>query len=162
MSTEAPKKHAFRAEDVSEISGTGYPSPLDRIAEGRTKRKVSDHAGLSDYGINITTLPPGAWSSQRHWHEQEDEFTYVMSGELVLVTDDGEETVTAGHMMGFPKGVENAHHLVNRSDKDAVYMEIGTRCMTEICHYPDVDLHMIMENDEDVFYRKDGTRYDQD
>lgn len=160
MDTEAPKKHTFRAEDVAEIGGTGYPPPLDRIAEGRTKRKVSDHAGLNDYGVNITTLPPGGWSAQRHWHEQEDEFIYIMSGELVLITDDGEEVVTAGHMMGFPKGVKNGHHLMNRSDKDAIYMEVGTRCMEEICHYPDVDLHMVMENGEDVFFHKDGTRYD--
>ncbi len=159
MSSETQKKHTFRVEDVSEITGNGYPPPLDRIAEGRTKRKVSDHAGLNDYGINITALPPGGWSAQRHWHEQEDEFIYIMSGELVLVTDDGEETVTAGHMMGFPKGYKNGHHLVNRSNENAVYMEIGTRCRDEVCHYPDVDLYMEMKNGEDIFTHKDGTPY---
>lgn len=100
MSTETQKKHAFRLEDVAETSGTGYPAPFDRIAEGRTKRKISDHAGLSDYGVNVTTLPPGGWSAQRHWHEQEEEFTYIMSGELVLITDDGGEVFT--HKDGTP------------------------------------------------------------
>lgn len=154
---KTPKKHVFRAEDTKQVTGNGYPPPFNEIAMTRTKWKVSDHAGLTQYGVNITTLPPGEWSAQRHWHEQEDEFTYILSGELVLITDDGDEIVRAGDMMGFPAGVNNGHHLVNRSDKNAVYMEIGTRILNEVAHYPDVDLHVEMKDGVDVFTRKDGT-----
>jgi len=160
MNSETNKKHAFRMEDVAITIGTDYPKPFDIIADGREKRKVGDHAGLSDYGVNIVTLPPGGASAQRHWHEKEEEFTYIMSGELVLITDDGEETVTAGHMMGFPAGYENGHHLVNKSGAPATYMEVGTRCLNdEVCHYPDIDLHLICTNGPDVFSHKDGTPY---
>ncbi len=159
MNTATPKKHAFRVEDVAVATGTGYPAPFDSVAVGRLKRRVGDHAGLSDYGVNIVTLPPGGASAQRHWHEREEEFTYMISGELVLITDDGEEAITAGMMMGFPAGYENGHHLVNKSDSDAVYMEIGTRCPDEVCHYPDVDLHFIGKDGTETFTHKDGTPY---
>jgi len=159
MNDNPSKKHAFRINDVEKTTGTSYPAPFDQVAEGRIKRAVGDHAGLSDYGVNIVTLPPGAASAQRHWHEQEEEFTYMMAGELVLITDDGEELITAGMMMGFPAGYPNAHHLVNRSSSNAMYMEIGTRRPQDIPHYPDVDLMLSWENGADVFTHKDGTPY---
>ncbi len=162
MNNGTPKKHAFRMEDVPITTGTDYPKPYDIVADGREKRKVGDHAGLNVYGVNIVSLPPGGASAQRHWHENEEEFTYIMSGELVLITDDGEETVTAGHMMGFPAGYQNGHHLVNRSEENAVYMEIGTRCRDEVCHYPDIDLRFVGRNGVDAFYHKDGTPYPDD
>lgn len=153
------KTHAFQAEEVPVTTGTGYPAPFNSVAAGRDKRKVGDHAGLSGYGVNIVTLPPGGASAQRHWHEREEEFTYMISGELILITDDGEEIITSGMMMGFPAGYENGHHLVNRSDSAAVYMEIGTRCADEVCHYPDVDLHFIGKDGNETFTHKDGTPY---
>ncbi len=149
------KKHAFTVSDVTQITGTGYPEPFNAIADGRTKHVVGDHAGLNQYGVNIVNLPPGSGSAQRHWHVDEDEFVYVITGELVLITDDGEETITPGMMMGFAAGVSNGHHLVNRSDAMAVYMETGTRGITSECHYPDIDLHV----KGDRFTHKDGTPY---
>ncbi len=154
------KKHAFTVNDVTQETGTGYPAPFHEIANGRYKARVGDHAGLSQYGVNIVTLPPGAGSAQRHWHEREEEFTYMISGEVVLVTDDGEETITAGMMMGWPANVPNGHQLVNRSNAPAVYMEIGTRFRDDVCHYPDVDMHLEIRDGEDFFYHKDGTPYD--
>lgn len=159
MSDQPRKKHAFRLEDVAPITGTDYPAPFHIVAVGREKRQVGNHVGLTDYGVNIVTLPPGGASAQRHWHEKEEEFTCVLEGELVLVTDDGEETVTAGMMMGFPAGYENGHHLVNRSEENAVYMEIGTRCPDEVCHYPDIDLKYVGKDGVEAFFHKDGTPY---
>ncbi|NQV43918.1 MAG: cupin domain-containing protein [Rhodospirillales bacterium] len=159
MGDTTEKKHAFRLEDVPVTIGTDYPKPFDSVADGREKRKVGDHVGLSGYGINIVTLPPGSASAQRHWHEKEEEFTCILEGELVLVTEDGEETVTSGMMMGFPAGYENGHHLVNRSAGNAVYMEIGTRCLDEVCHYPDIDLKYVGRDGVETFFHKDGTPY---
>lgn len=153
------KKHAFTVTDVGTEIGSGYPAPFHEIGAGRHKARVGDHAGLSNYGVNIVTLPPGSGSAQRHWHELEEEFTYMISGEVVLITDDGEEVITPGMMMGWPANVANGHHLVNRSDQDAVYMEVGTRVRDEVCHYPDVDLHLVMVDGEDEFQHKDGTPY---
>ncbi|MBT4888289.1 MAG: cupin domain-containing protein [Rhodospirillales bacterium] len=161
MDTKSAKKHAFRVNDVEPSTGTGYPVPFAWVADGRVKHCVGNHAGLNAYGINIVTLQPGAASAQRHWHEQEEEFTYILSGELLLITDDGEEVVTEGMMMGFPAGFENGHHLVNRSDSSASYMEVGTRCKDEVCHYPDIDMHLVCKDGVDTFTHKDGTPYDE-
>jgi len=159
MSNEPQKKHTFRVEDVAIATGTDYPAPYDSVAIGRVKHRVGDHAGLTGYGVNIVTLPPGGASAQRHWHEEEEEFTYMIAGELTLITDDGEETVTSGMMMGFPSGYENGHHLVNRSDSNATYMEIGTRSANDTCHYPDIDLRFVGKGGVEVFTHKDGTPY---
>ena len=131
---------AVRATDVEAHVGSGYPEPFAAECRNRIKRALGDVFDLTQFGVNLTTLPPGAWSAQRHWHEREDEFIYVVEGELVLISDDGEETLAAGMCAGFPAGRANGHHVVNRSVSSASYLEIGTRSTNERSHYPDVDL----------------------
>ena len=153
------KTHAFRPDTVPARIGTGYPKPFDAIAPTRTKRPLGDRAGLTRYGVNFVVLPPGEASAQRHWHRHEEEFVYVLAGELVLITDDGEEVMAAGSCVGFPADIANAHHLVNRSRQDATYLEIGTRAKDEECFYPDIDLHLVTRNGEDRFTNKKGDPY---
>jgi uncharacterized cupin superfamily protein len=138
--------------------GCGYPAPFDTPCLARRRRSLGDAAGLSTFGVNQLTLPPGAWSSQRHWHSHEDEFVWVIAGEVVLVTDAGEEVLSAGDCAGFRAGDANGHHLVNRSAQDAVVLEIGGRAPDDDrCVYPDVDL--IAEPGEDHYRHRDGTIY---
>lgn len=141
---------------VPERRGSSYPAPYAQAAAGRIKQALGDAGGLSDFGVNLSRLPPGGWSSQRHWHSREDEFVYVLSGELVLVTDAGEQPLRAGECAAFAKNVADGHHLVNRGSETAVYLEIGTRSADDACHYPDIDLYV--EGDGD-FTHKDGTPY---
>src|SRR5882672_9736608 len=125
---------------LQSIVGTLYPPPFDEPCRSRQRTKLGDEAGLSDFGVNLTRLPPGAWSSQRHWHTAEDEFVYVLSGEVTLVTDTGEETLRAGDCAAFPKNAPNGHHLINKGGATATYLEIGSRLDDDSCHYPDIDL----------------------
>jgi uncharacterized cupin superfamily protein len=120
--------------------GSSYPSPHDRPCRDRVRRALGDVAGLTQFGVNLQTLPPGAWSSQRHWHTAEDEFIYVLSGEVVLITDFGEEILRAGDCAGFKAGVADGHHVVNRSDRDALILEVGSRRPEDVCDYSDVDM----------------------
>jgi len=136
------KEYAIDPARLPVRTGSGYPAPLDRPCSERHKRALGDAGGLGQYGVNLVTLPPGVWSAQRHWHSHEDEFVWIVSGELVLVTDAGEEMLTAGMAAAFPAGREDGHHLVNRSASDAVYLEVGSRHAADHCHYPDVDLHL--------------------
>src|SRR6059058_468428 len=108
-------------------SGTAYPEPFARIVDGREWQSLGEAAGLTQFGVNLVRLRPGAASSARHWHEQEDEFVYMVEGELVLVEDEGETIVRPGDAAGFKAGVPNGHHLVNRADRDAVFLVVGTR-----------------------------------
>jgi len=121
--------------------GSGYPHPFDEPCRARFRRALGDAAGLTDFGVNLMRLEPGVWSSQRHWHSAEDEFVYVLEGEVVLISDSGEEVLRAGDCAGFKAGVADGHHLQNRSAKVAVMLEIGTRRpATDHCTYPDIDL----------------------
>src|SRR3990167_6491035 len=121
--------------------GTGHPPPFDRECQGRQRWMLGDAVGLSQFGVNLLRLPPGQWSSQRHWHTAEDEFVQVLEGEVVLVTDAGEEVLRAGDCAGFPAGVADGHHLQNRSDREAVLLEVGSRRPEEdACAYPDIDM----------------------
>lgn len=139
------------------IKGSGYPAPFHEKSRERTKRALGDAAGLTDFGVNFTRLPPGEWSSQRHWHSHEDEFVYVISGEVVLITDGAETVLREGDCAGFPKNAVNGHHLINRGKTMAVYLEVGTRNQADICHYPDADLHF---DPKDGWYtHKDGKPY---
>jgi uncharacterized cupin superfamily protein len=122
------------------IVGTLYPSPFDVPCLARERKKLGDAAGLTQFGVNLLRLPPGAWSSQRHWHEREDEFVYVLSGEVTLVTDDGAEVLRAGDTAGFKASDPNGHCIQNRSDHDAVALEIGSRIAGETAHYSDIDM----------------------
>ncbi|MGE0628319.1 MAG: cupin domain-containing protein [Hyphomicrobiaceae bacterium] len=120
--------------------GTAYPPRYAKDLEGRVKRPLTDLLGLTQFGVNVTTLEPGAMSSQRHWHMTEDEFIYVLEGEIALVTDEGEQVLTSGMAAGFPKADGNGHHLINRSSSVATYLEIGTRMPEDDIAYPDVDM----------------------
>lgn len=137
--------------------GSNYPEPFAENAAGRIKLALGNAGGLADFGVNLTRLPPGAWSSQRHWHSHEDEFVYLLSGELSLVTDAGEQLLRAGDCAAFPKNVPDGHHLINRGTETAVYLEIGTRADEDACTYPDIDLHA----DERGYTHKDGAPYPQ-
>jgi uncharacterized cupin superfamily protein len=123
--------------------GTGYPPPFDAPCKGRRRWRLGDAAGLTQFGVNLLRLPPGQWSSQRHWHEAEDEFVYVLDGEVVLVTDAGETRLTAGDCAGFKAGDPDGHKLENRSQREAVLLEVGSRRPGEdAAHYPDIDLDL--------------------
>ena len=120
--------------------GSNYPAPHDAACRERESRRLGLAAGLTQFGVNLIRLPPGAWSSQRHWHAREDEFVYVLEGELVLVTDDGEEILRAGDCAGFKAGDRNGHHLQNRSDRDATFLAVGTRDDADWGEYADIDM----------------------
>jgi uncharacterized cupin superfamily protein len=139
-------------------TGTGYPAPYDGPCRDRHRLRLGDAAGLSDFGVNLLTLKPGVWSSQRHWHRKEDEFVYVVAGEVVLITDAGEEILRAGDCAGFPKNDGDGHHLINRSPSDALLLEIGTRAPGgDHATYPDIDL--LLDPEKGGWLHRDGTPY---
>jgi uncharacterized cupin superfamily protein len=141
------------------LIGSTYPAPFDEPCRTRERRRLGDAAGLTQYGVNLLTLPPGAWSSQRHWHTESDEFVFILSGEVVLVTDAGEEVLRAGEAAGFKAGDRNGHHLQNRSDKEARIIEIGTRLPSDAGTFSDVDMLAPAYQKPAVFTKKDGTPY---
>ena len=139
--------------------GTGYPPPFNEPCKGRKRWKLGDAAGLTQFGVNLLRLPAGQWSSQRHWHFGEDEFVYVLEGEVVLVTDEGEDVLRAGDCAGFPAGVQNGHHLQNRSDREVVLLEVGSRLpQGDGAAYPDIDLRL--DPGSHVFRHNDGSPYE--
>ena len=140
---------AVNSADIAARIGTGYPPEFAEKCRYREKKVLGDIFALTQFGVNLTTLPPGQWSALRHWHRQEDEFIYVTSGDLVLIDDDGEHALSAGMCAGFPAGVENGHHIVNKSDKPASFIEVGSRSRFEHAEYPDEDL--IAEKNEEGF-----------
>jgi uncharacterized cupin superfamily protein len=145
---------------VTAVTGSRYPAPFDAPCAARIRRRLGEEAQLTDFGVNLLHLPAGAWSSQRHWHSAEDEFVYVLEGEVVLVTDDGEESLLPGDCVGFKAGIKNGHHLQNRSQQQAVVLEIGSRKVAEDeGEYPDIDMRF--EKHRAGFVRKDGTPYPQ-
>jgi uncharacterized cupin superfamily protein len=151
-----PKKISLA--QVPSVMGSSYPSPYSDPCAERFRQRVGDAAGLSQFGVNLTRLPAGCWSSQRHWHSVEDEFVFVVSGEVVLVTEAGEEVLRAGDCAGFKAGEADGHHLQNRSQQDAVVLEVGARAPSrDDCFYSDVDLHL--PKGRAGFTRKDGTPY---
>jgi uncharacterized cupin superfamily protein len=136
--------------------GSLYPPPFDVPCRDRVRTQLGRAAGLTQFGVNRLRLLPGSWSSQRHWHSHEDEFIYVLEGEVVLVTDAGEERLVAGDSAGFRAGVADGHHLQNRSDRDAIVLEVGSDAPTvDVTQYPDIDLRA----QPDGFVHRDGTRY---
>ena len=143
---------------AAEQSGTKYPPPFDEPCKRRAWKRLGDVAGLTQFGVNLVRLAPGVWSSQRHWHTHEDEFVYVLEGELVLVTDAGEEILRAGDCAGFKAGVANGHHIQNRSGAEAVLLEIGSRLPDlDEAYYSDLDM---MVGVDEVYRHRDGTPYD--
>ena len=154
---------AIVAHDVEARTGTTYPEPFRNEVESRSKRALGDVFGLTNYGVNLVELPPGIWSAQRHWHTREDEFIYVLSGELTLVTDEGAQVLTAGMVAGFPAGESNGHHLINNGDATASYLEIGDRIDEDEVFYPDIDLQLVPDDaGQRTFTHRDGKRYEQD
>jgi uncharacterized cupin superfamily protein len=141
---------------VPERSGSGYPPEFRPPVAGRHKRALGDAGGLTSFGVNLTRLDPSATSSMRHWHTKESEFVYVLEGELTLVTDAGETLLRAGMAAAFPAGEADGHHFINRSDRPALYFEVGDRRADDDCFYPDIDL----EWTGGVYRHKDGTPWE--
>src|SRR5580704_3347460 len=135
---------------------TNYPTPYDRAVFGRERKRLGNAAGLEQFGVNLTTLKPGAASALRHCHEMEDEFVYMLEGEVVLIEDEGETVLKPGDAAGFKADTPNGHHLVNRTQRDAVYLEIGTRSKHEKASYPDVDLVAVRDAAGMRYTRKNG------
>jgi len=138
---------------------TGYPPPFDRVVLGRERKRLGNAIGLDQFGVNLTTLKPGAASALRHWHEQEDELIYVLEGEVVLIEEEGEVVLKPGDAAGFKANSPNGHHLVNKASRNAVFLEVGTRSKHERAHYPDVDM-MAVRDDKGMHYtHKNGEPY---
>jgi uncharacterized cupin superfamily protein len=137
--------------------GTGYPPEFRTLSADRLRQRLGEAGHLTAFGVNLTRLPPGNWSNQRHWHSHEDEFVYILAGEVMLIEDGGETLLRAGDCAAFPKGTGNGHHMINRSDRDAVYLEIGSRHPDDLTTCSDVD--MKSANSDGRFVHKDGTPY---
>ena len=125
---------------VPKQSSTNYPKEFQHWVKGRTKQKIGNAAGLHNFGVNLVTLQPGSYSSIRHWHITQDEFIYVIAGEIILIDNRGEHLLKAGDCAGFPAGEANGHHLCNKSSQVAQYLEIGDRSSSDVVTYPDIDL----------------------
>lgn len=142
-------------QTVPTHKGTGYPAEFQLASKDRLRQRLGDASGLTDFGVNLTRLPPGNWSAQRHWHSHEDEFVFVIEGAVVLIEDEGETILRAGDCAAFPKATGNGHHLINRSDQMATYFEIGSRQPDDLTTCSDVD--MMSANSDGRFVRKDGS-----
>jgi uncharacterized cupin superfamily protein len=140
-------------------SKTGYPEPFRQIVLGRVRKRLGNAAGLTQFGVNLTTLKSGAASAQRHWHAAEDEFVYLLAGEVVLCEDGGEVVMGPGDAAGFKAGVANGHCLINRSENDAIYLEVGTRAARERAEYPDIDLRAERDESGMRYLHKSGEPY---
>jgi uncharacterized cupin superfamily protein len=139
-------------------TGCGYPAPFNAACDARVRQRLGDAAGLTDFGVNLLRLPAGTWSSQRHWHSAEDEFVFVLEGEVVLVTNAGEEILLPGDSAGFKAGIKDGHHLQNRSTRDAVVLEVGSRKVADDeGEYPGIDLLFL--NGDAGYAHMDGTPY---
>ena len=153
------KLPALDPATVKEVRGSAYPEPFKSRMGERTKKRLGEACGLTKFGVNLVTLGPGGQSALRHWHTLEDEFVYVLEGEVVLVTNAGEQVLSAGMCAGYPAGKRDAHHFVNRSQRPAKYLEIGNRAEGDNGFYPDDDLMWLATEDGHVPAHKDGRRY---
>ncbi len=162
MTNASKSKPSLPALDPATVpvrTGSASLRPFAAAVAAREKRALGDALGLKTFGVNLVRLPPGVLSSQRHWHSRQDEFVYVVEGELVLVTDAGEQTLITGMAAGFPANSGDGHHLINRSDRDAVYIEVGDRSAGDEVDYPDIDMQRRDIDGEPRFVRRDGTPY---
>ena len=153
------KLPAINPATVPAVTGSRYPEPFRSRVATRRKQRLGDALGLKNYGVNLTTIPPGAVSALRHWHSHEDEFIYMVSGELTLVTNDGEQRLTPGMCAGFPAAKADGHCLANRTQRDAVYLEVGDRRPEDAVTYPDDDIAGQATPQGRRFTHKDGTSY---
>ena len=140
-------------------TGSIYPEPYASEMQGRSSLRLGDLGGLSQFGANLVILAPGAKSSLRHWHENEDEFVMVTEGECVLVQNEGETVMRPGDCAAFPAGDPNGHHFINRSDREARFLVVGTRAQHEVAHYSDVDLRVELKDGKARFTHRDGRDY---
>ena len=148
--------------DIAKIAidtRTGYPEPFRQAVAGRERKRLGNAVGLDQFGVNLSRLKPGAASSQRHWHQHEDELIYVLEGELVLVEDGGETVLKPGDTAGWKAGVANGHCLINRTDRDAVFIEVGTRAKAERAHYSDIDMMVVRDDSGFTYTNKSGKPY---
>jgi len=152
-----PVRPAFDPKDLPEQSTTGYPEPYKSRVAGRYKRRLGDAAGLRNFGVNLTRLDPGAESSMRHWHAKQDEFVYILEGEVTLVTGAGRQKLKPGMAAGFPAGKADGHQLVNETKKPVLYLEIGDRAPGDGATYSDVDLAANLVDGKWAFTHKDGS-----
>ncbi|MBA3677995.1 MAG: cupin domain-containing protein [Sphingosinicella sp.] len=143
-------------DSIEQTNRTSYPAPFAAATAGRHLRRLAPAAGLTDFGVSHVVLEPGGMSSQRHWHEGEDEFIVLIEGEAILVQDEGETVMRAGDCAAFPKGVPNGHHLINRSARPCIFLAVGKPAQSG-CHYSDIDLHFDAPGGK--FTRKDGSFY---
>ncbi|MDH5750316.1 MAG: cupin domain-containing protein [Rhodospirillales bacterium] len=156
---EETKLPALDPASVEVRVGSIYPDPFNEGVFARQKQALGDALGLSKFGVNLLRLAPGVASSQRHWHSGEDEFIYILEGELTLITDGGEQVLTSGMVAGFPANSGDGHVLINRSGRDAVVLEVGNRSSAEVVTYSDIDLKQIKQDGVRTFIHKDGTPY---
>lgn len=157
--TRKLKPPALDPRALTPRTGCNYPEIYAGPVKAREKHVVGDALGLTQFGVNLVRLKPGVMSAQRHWHTREDEFVMVLEGELALVTDAGEQVLGPGMAAGFPAGSGDGHHLINRSERDAVYLEIGARDAADDVDYPDIDLIRRKTDGKRAFFHKDGTPY---
>ena len=147
--------------DIPAVVGSGYPAPFDAPCRERRVEKLGDAGQLSQFGVSRVTLPPGAWSSQRHWHSAEDELVYILSGRPTFIDSGGERVLGPGDVTTHPAGDANGHHMVNRTDADVVFLVVGARRPeVDTAHYPDIDLHLPADGTPSrVYRRKSGEPY---
>jgi uncharacterized cupin superfamily protein len=157
--TDIKPSTVFDPLDVVARAGASYPDAFKPICAERYKRRIGDHAGLSNFGVNLVTLKPGAGSALRHCHSRQDEFVYILTGTATLVTDAGETPIGPGQCAGFPAGEGNGHMLANNTDTDVVYLEVGDRTAGDAVTYPDVDLAGTFTGSGFTFTRKNGEPY---
>lgn len=144
---------------IAARTGSSYPAAYAQVVDGRIQHNLADAGGLTQFGVKLCRLKPGAWSSQRHWHENEDEFVMVLEGEVVMIENEGETFLRAGDCTTHKAGVANGHHLVNRSGDDAVFLVVGARAKTETAHYPDIDLKAVNDGAGFRYFHTDGRAY---
>ncbi|MEG4507900.1 cupin domain-containing protein [Microcoleus sp. F6_B4] len=147
-------------ENVPERTGSNYPQEFKSVVAGRVKKRLGDAAGLQNFGVNLVRLAPGSFSALRHWHSRQDELVYVLEGEVTLICNSGDQVLKPGMVAGFPAGDADGHHLVNRTNADVVYLEIGDRTPGDSAEYPDDDLIAKASDNGWIFTRKNGEVYE--
>jgi uncharacterized cupin superfamily protein len=154
-----PKKPALDPATLSPKFGASYPERFKALCVAREKRALGDPLGLTNFGVNLVTLAPGSGSAERHWHSRQDELIYVLEGEITLITDAGEQVLSPGMAAGFPAGAADGHQLINKSDAEARYLEVGDRTEGDEVVYPDIDMLGSIVDGAFKFTKKDGTPY---
>lgn len=150
---------ALDPDTVEEKRGSGYPEPFKSRMGDRTKRRLAAACGMKNLGVNLVTLGPGGQSAVRHWHTLEDEFVYVLEGEVTLCEDAGETVLKPGDAVAWKAGVANGHCLINKSGRDAVFIEVGTRAPAERAHYSDIDMMVVRDEKGARYTKKNGEPY---